>query len=96
MGRDGVIRRIKKSRPSLFVVDEAHCISEKGHEFKAHYLRLKSLIEYLEHPAVLVLTATASPPVRREIALRLGMKNPVLVKGNLERPNLWLRRCKVQ
>jgi ATP-dependent DNA helicase RecQ len=56
------------------VVDEAHCISEWGHSFRPDYLKLGSVIESLGRPRVLALTATASPPVRREILARLSMQ----------------------
>src|SRR4051812_49508586 len=60
-------------RPSLFVVDEAHCISEWGHDFRPEYARLGQAIDALGHPRVLALTATASPSVRDDITQRLGM-----------------------
>lgn len=84
------LERLQKAQPSLFVIDEAHCISEWGHDFRPDYLKLGTIIETLEHPRVLALTATAAPTVRDEIVERLGMQNPrVIVKG-FDRPNLWL------
>ena len=84
------IEHLQANRPSLFVVDEAHCISEWGHDFRPDYLRLGTVINTLGHPPVLALTATASPPVREEIIQRLEMRDPrVLVRG-FDRPNLWL------
>jgi ATP-dependent DNA helicase RecQ len=88
--RGAALEKIIEAQPTLVVVDEAHCISEKGHDFKQHYLRLRSLIEQLGNPTVLALTATASPPVRREIQARLAMKDARLVKQSLERKNLWM------
>src|SRR3954447_4752622 len=75
--RPDVADRVAALRPSLFVVDEAHCVSGWGHDFRPDYLRLGEVIERLGHPRVLALTATASPPVRTEIMQRLGMRDPV-------------------
>ena len=71
-------RRARSARPApaLFVVDEAHCVSAWGHDFRPDYLRLGGVIEQLGHPTVLALTATAAPPVRAEIVERLGMRDP--------------------
>jgi ATP-dependent DNA helicase RecQ len=86
-----VLDALRESGVSLFVVDEAHCISEWGHDFRPDYLRLGAAIESLNHPVTLALTATASRAVRDEIVDRLHMRNPnVLVRG-LDRPNIKLR-----
>src|SRR5215216_5046600 len=82
--------RVQASKPSLFVVDEAHCISEWGHDFRPEYLRLGAVIEALGRPRVLALTATASPPVRQEIVERLGMREPQIVVRGFDRPNIRL------
>jgi len=80
---------LRAAPPSLFVVDEAHCISEWGHEFRPDYCRLGAVIEELGRPTVLALTATASPPVRKEIVDRLGMRDPRIVVHGFDRPNIW-------
>jgi ATP-dependent DNA helicase RecQ len=72
------------------VVDEAHCISEWGHDFRPDYLRLHRVIEALDHPVVLALTATAAPNVRAEILERLGMREAAVVVKGFDRPNIWL------
>jgi ATP-dependent DNA helicase RecQ len=82
--------RVQASKPSLFVVDEAHCISEWGHDFRPEYLRLGAVIEALGRPRVLALTATASQPVRQEIVKRLGMREPRIVVRGFDRPNIRL------
>jgi ATP-dependent DNA helicase RecQ len=87
---EDLLQRLVDNPPSLFVVDEAHCISEWGHDFRPDYLKLGAVIERLGHPTVLALTATASPPVRREIVERLGMTNTRTVVRGFDRPNIWL------
>ncbi len=86
----GRLDAVKAARPSLFVIDEAHCISEWGHSFRPDYLRLDYAIEALGHPTVLALTATASPRVRAEIIERLRMRSPRVFVHGFDRPNLWL------
>ncbi len=88
--RDEVLESVKNAKPSLFVIDEAHCISEWGHDFRPDYLKLGAIIENLGHPIVLALTATAAPPVREEIMERLGMRDPQVVVQGFDRPNIWL------
>jgi ATP-dependent DNA helicase RecQ len=85
-----VLAELATARPSLLVVDEAHTISEWGHDFRPEYLRLGAAAEAIGRPTILALTATAAPPVRDEIVERLGMRDAeVLVRG-FDRPNIHL------
>ena len=76
--------------PSLMVVDEAHCISEWGHDFRPDYLRLGAVVEALGRPIVLALTATAAPPVRDEIVARLGLRDALVLTRGFDRPEIRL------
>jgi ATP-dependent DNA helicase RecQ len=79
---------IAAARPALLAVDEAHCISEWGHDFRPAYLRLGRQKQRLGDPQVLALTATATPRVREDIVARLAMREPVLVLAPPHRGNL--------
>ncbi len=81
---------------SLLVVDEAHSVSEWGHDFRPAYLALGKVAENLGRPPILALTATATPWVRREIIERLGMQDPRVVVKGIYRPNLHLEVVRVE
>jgi ATP-dependent DNA helicase RecQ len=72
----------------LFVVDEAHCVSEWGHDFRPDYLRLRAVIDALGSPPVMACTATATEQVAEEIRERLGLRDPFVVRSGFDRPNL--------
>lgn len=82
------INSLKDLKVSLFAIDEAHCISAWGHDFRPSYLKLREAIDYLNNPAVLALTATATPEVREDIIKQLDLKNPESVITGFSRPNL--------
>jgi ATP-dependent DNA helicase RecQ len=90
LAKEEVLEELREAKPSLLVVDEAHCISEWGHDFRPDYLRLGAFAAELGRPTLLALTATASPPVRREIVERLGMEDPAVLVRGFDRPNLRL------
>jgi ATP-dependent DNA helicase RecQ len=85
-----VVDAVRDAGSALFVVDEAHCVSAWGHDFRPDYLRLGGVIEQLGHPTVLALTATAAPPVRAEIVEQLEMRDPAVVVAGFDRPEIRL------
>jgi ATP-dependent DNA helicase RecQ len=87
---DDILEMVREAKPSLFVVDEAHCISDWGEDFRPDFLRLGAVIEALGHPTALALTATASSLVREDIINRLDLKEPQVVVQSFDRPNIWL------
>ncbi|MFG3618464.1 RecQ family ATP-dependent DNA helicase [Nocardia sp. NPDC047654] len=90
LANEDLVDDLAALRVALFVVDEAHCVSAWGHDFRPDYLRLAPVIDRLGHPGVIALTATAAPPVRRDIVSRLGMRDPGEVVAGFDRPNLRL------
>jgi ATP-dependent DNA helicase RecQ len=81
---------LRRARPGLFVVDEAHLISQWGKDFRPDYMLLGDQAEAVGAPLRLALTATAAPPVRQEIIRRLRLRDPEIVTGDFDRPNIGL------
>lgn len=81
-------RALAQATVSLFVVDEAHCISEWGHDFRPDYLYLREMIPRLNHPPVLALTATATPDVQSDIIHQLNVPGMARLITGFNRPNL--------
>jgi ATP-dependent DNA helicase RecQ len=81
---------LTRTKVSLFAVDEAHCVSLWGHDFRPDYLRLRHVIRELQSPPVLALTATATPAVRRDVLVQLGIDGAAQVVSGFDRPNLYL------
>jgi ATP-dependent DNA helicase RecQ len=84
------LAEVRALKPGLVAVDEAHCISAWGHDFRPEFLALGDMIKGLGRPPVLALTATASPPVRDDIIERLHLKDPEIHVSGLDRSNLFL------
>jgi ATP-dependent DNA helicase RecQ len=79
---------MEKLRPRLLAVDEAHCISQWGHDFRPEYSQLGEVRKRLGNPPTIALTATATDDVRADIILRLGLNEPTIVITGFDRPNL--------
>ena len=80
-------------RPKLFAVDEAHCVSQWGHDFRPEYLRLGDVRRRLGSPPCIALTATAAEDVRADISHQLDLRDPTVVVTGFDRPNL-IYQCK--
>ncbi|MEI3479814.1 MAG: ATP-dependent DNA helicase RecQ [Bilophila sp.] len=74
---------------AFFAIDEAHCISQWGHDFRPDYLALSGLVERFPGCPVAAFTATATPEVERDILQRLGLRDPLLIRSSFDRPNLF-------
>jgi ATP-dependent DNA helicase RecQ len=90
LANEDALRRLADAGVGLLVIDEAHCVSSWGHDFRPDYLRLRQVVERLGHPPVAALTATAAPPVRDDIVARLGLREPASVVTSFDRPNIHL------
>jgi ATP-dependent DNA helicase RecQ len=88
---DGFLERLQRAAPAFFAVDEAHCISQWGHDFRPEYRQLRALRAACPTVAVHAYTATATPPVRADIVAELGLKNATVLVGSFDRPNLIYR-----
>lgn len=88
LSTDMFINRLREMQVSLIVVDEAHCISQWGYDFRPSYLRIASLREQLPDVPVLALTASATPVVADDICNRLQMRNPNRLRLTFARPNI--------
>jgi ATP-dependent DNA helicase RecQ len=84
----GFFEHLLSRKVSLFVIDEAHCVSQWGHDFRPDYLSLGSIAKRLGRPPILALTATATQEVQDDIVHQLGMQNPHITITGFARPNL--------
>ncbi len=80
--------QLSRAGVSLLAIDEAHCISQWGHDFRPSYLRMRAVREALGDPPTVALTATATPTVRRDIAQQLALRSPQVIITGFDRTNL--------
>lgn len=91
LANEEVLDAVRAARPSLVAVDEAHCVSTWGHDFRPEYLRVGERLDTLDpRPPVLALTATASPPVREDVAERLHLRDAAVIVRGFARPGIAL------
>ena len=84
----GFVQRMRETRVGLFVVDEAHCVSQWGHDFRPDYFRLADAARYLGAASIVASTATATPRVAADVVNRLGLRDALRVSTGFDRPNL--------
>ena len=83
------VAMLKEIKISFYAVDEAHCISEWGHDFRPEYRRIRNIIEEIGVAPIIALTATATPKVQSDIIKNLGMTDATVFKSSFNRPNLY-------
>src|SRR3954470_20944842 len=84
----GFLERVRAARIGLFAVDEAHCVSQWGHDFRPDYFRLADAARWLGARAIMTSTGTATPQVASDVVARLGVRDPVRIATGFDRPNL--------
>ncbi len=87
--KDEYVDFLRSVKISFYAVDEAHCISEWGHDFRPEYRRIRPIINEIGKAPVIALTATATPKVQHDIQKNLGMVNAKVYKSSFNRPNLY-------
>ena len=83
------VAMLKEIKISFYAIDEAHCISEWGHDFRPEYRRIRAIIEEIGVSPIIALTATATPKVQSDIIKNLGMTDATVFKSSFNRPNLY-------
>ncbi|HLU38767.1 MAG TPA: DNA helicase RecQ [Planctomycetota bacterium] len=89
--QEGFLRWLEQQRPGAFAIDEAHCISQWGHDFRPEYRRLAELRARFPDVPVQAYTATATPRVREDVIAQLRLRDPEVLVGTFDRPNLTYR-----
>ena len=87
--KDENVQLLREVKISFYAVDEAHCISEWGHDFRPEYRRIRTLVEQIGRAPIIALTATATPKVQSDILKNLGIPDAVVFKSSFNRPNLY-------
>ena len=90
LAQEAFLNRIKGVKLNLTAIDEAHCISEWGHDFRPDYLQLANLIDYFPEAPIAAFTATATLRVQTDIIERLRLRDPLRVRASFDRPNLFI------
>ncbi len=88
LAQESSLRFLKSLDISFIAIDEAHCISQWGHDFRPDYRQLKDLHRHFPKVSIHAYTATATPEVQQDIAIQLGLKDPAFLVGSFDRPNL--------
>ncbi len=91
---DGIGELVKNSLIAAFAIDEAHCISEWGHDFRSSYRQLNCLREQFPTVPIVAVTATATSRVSAEVISHLGLRDPLIVRTSFDRPNLFYE-CRI-
>jgi len=89
LNKEDNITFFKEFKVSFFAIDEAHCISEWGHDFRPEYRKIRPIVDKLGSPPIIALTATATPKVQQDIQKNLGMMDATVYKSSFNRPNLY-------
>ena len=87
--KDENVQLLREVKISFYAVDEAHCISEWGHDFRPEYRRIRSLVDQIGRAPIIALTATATPKVQSDILKNLGIPEAAVFKSSFNRPNLY-------
>ena len=83
------VELLKEVNISFYAVDEAHCISEWGHDFRPEYRRIRNMVQTIGRAPIIALTATATPKVQNDIQKNLGIMDATVFKSSFNRPNLY-------